>query len=157
LNLQLLKDLNCSSYIIEHSQAVLKKAQIISDNFHIDIELVEDGALLHDVGRLKTQGIYHGIEGAKILGEHGFPQQIARIVEVHIGAGIPEEEAILLGLPPRDYMPLTLEEKIVAHADNLIHGTNEVNLDFVIEKWRKKMGYNHPSIDRLIKLDEELR
>ena len=109
------------------------------------------------MGRLKTQGIYHGIEGAKILEEHYFPQKVARIAEVHIGAGIPEEEAILLGLPPRDYMPLTLEEKLVAHADNLIHGTREVNLDFVIEKWRKNMGYNHPSIDRLINLDEELR
>ncbi|MCE5214103.1 MAG: TIGR00295 family protein [Methanobacterium sp.] len=156
MNLKLLKDLNCSPYIIEHSNAVLNKAQTISDHHDVNRELINAGALLHDVGRLKTQGIRHGIEGAKILQEQGFPQQVARIAEVHIGAGITEEEAVILGLPPKDYMPVTLEEKIVAHADNLIHGTREVSLDFVIEKWRNKMGHDHSSIQRLRKLHEEL-
>lgn len=156
MNLKFLRDLNCSSYIIKHSQAVLSKAQDISDNFDVDVELLKAGALLHDVGRVKTQGIRHGIVGALILKEHGFSHEIARIAEVHIGAGIPRDEACLLGLPCQDYLPITLEEKIVAHADNLIHGTKEVSLDFVIEKWKKSMGNNHSSIDRLIKLHEEL-
>lgn len=156
MNLKLLEDLKYSPYLIEHSEAVLAKALKISANFDVDLETVKLGALLHDVGRTKTQGIRHAVDGAQILRDHGFPPEVVRIAEVHIGAGIPKEEACKLGLPCRDYMPLTLEEKIVAHADNLIHGTKEVSLEFVVEKWEKRMGKNHPSIARLKKLQQEL-
>jgi len=156
LNLKLLEDLNSSTYLIEHSKAVLAKALEIATNFDVDLEIVRAGALLHDVGRTKTQGVRHGIEGAQILREQGFPKDVVRIAEVHIGAGIPRNEACLLGLPCQDYLPVILEEKIVAHADNLIHGTREVSLEFVVEKWKKSMGKNHPSIDRLRKLHGEL-
>lgn len=157
MNLKLLEDLNSPSYIIRHSEAVLNEAMIMADNFDVDRDIVEAGALLHDVGRLITPTIHHGIIGGQILKEHGFPQKIVRIAEVHIGAGIPKEEAILLGLPPKDYIPTTLEEKIVAHADNLINGTKKVSLGFVLEKWKKNMGNNHPSLKRLIKLHSELK
>ncbi|OPY23729.1 MAG: tRNA 2'-O-methylase [Methanobacterium sp. PtaU1.Bin097] len=156
MNLKLLDDLNSSTYLIEHSEAVLAKALEIATNFDVDLEIVRAGALLHDVGRNKTQGICHGVEGAQILKEQGFPKDVVRIAEVHVGAGIPRDEAGLLGLPCQDYLPVTLEEKIVAHADNLIHGTREVSLEFVVEKWKKSMGKNHPSIDRLRKLHGEL-
>ncbi len=156
MNLKLLEDLNSSTYLIEHSKAVLAKALEIATNFDVDLEIVRAGALLHDVGRTKTQGVRHGIEGAQILREQGFPKDVVRIAEVHIGAGIPRNEACLLGLPCQDYLPVILEEKIVAHADNLIHGTREVSLEFVVEKWKKSMGKNHPSIDRLRKLHGEL-
>lgn len=156
MNLKLLDDLNSSTYLIEHSEAVLAKALEIATNFDVDLEIVRAGALLHDVGRTKTQGVRHGIEGAQILREQGFPKDVVRIAEVHIGAGIPRNEACLLGLPCQDYLPVILEEKIVAHADNLIHGTREVSLEFVVEKWKKSMGKNHPSIDRLRKLHGEL-
>lgn len=152
----MLEDLKCTPYIIKHSEAVLGKAQDILTNFDADLEIVYAGALLHDVGRLKTQGIRHAIEGAQILTEHNFPPEIIRIAEVHIGAGIPRDEAYSLGLPYKDYMPVNLEEKIVAHADNLIHGTKEVTLEFVMEKWGRSMGLNHPSLNRLRKLHEEL-
>lgn len=156
MNINLLGELKSSPYLIKHSQAVLQKSQEISADLDVDLETVCTGALLHDVGRLKTQGIRHAIEGAQLLKQHGFPREIVRIAEVHIGAGIPREEAHLMGLPRKDYLPLTLEEKIVAHADNLIHGTKEVSLEFVIKKWEKSMGKNHPSLDRLRKLHREL-
>lgn len=156
MNLKLLEELKCSPYIIKHSKAVLAKALEISTNFDVDLDTVHAGALLHDVGRTKTQGIRHAIEGAEILRDHNFPPEVVRIVEVHIGAGIPRDEAHDLGLPYKDYVPITLEEKIVAHADNLIHGTEEVSLEFVVGKWEKSMGKNHISIDRLRKLHEEV-
>lgn len=156
MNLRLLEDLNCSTYIIEHSNAVLDKALDIAANFKVNEDIIYTGALLHDVGRLKTQGIWHGIEGGRILKYHGFPSEIIRIAEVHIGAGIPQKEAEKLGLPPQDYMPLSLEEKIVAHADNLIHGIEEVDLEFVVLKWEKSMGKDHSSLLRLRKLHKEL-
>jgi uncharacterized protein len=156
LNPTILEDFKCSSYIIKHSNAVLKKAKAISKDLDVNLDHVEAGAILHDVGRSKTQSIYHALKGAEILKKHEFPIEIVKITERHIGAGIPKEEAIMLNLPPRDYLPITIEEKIVAHADNLIHGTKEVSLDFVIQKWSKKMGSNHPSLERLIKLHKEL-
>ncbi len=156
MNITILKEFKCSNYIIKHSNAVLKKAQTISKDFDVNLDQVESGAILHDVGRSKTQGIHHAIAGAEILKEREFPIEIIKITERHIGAGIPKEEVMVLNLPHQDYLPITLEEKIVAHADNLIHGIKEVSLDFVIQKWSKKMGSNHPSLERLIKLHNEL-
>lgn len=157
LTIELLKGLNCPSHLIEHSVAVCKKAAKLSSNFDsIDIELVKTGAMLHDIGRCKTNSIDHAIVGAKMLKELGFSDKVSNIALRHIGAGIPKEETKLLGLPPKDYIPISLEEKLVAHADNLIHWSSEVDIDFVIKKWEKKLGKNHPSIPRLIKLHNEI-
>ena len=158
----ILKDFNCPFYIIEHSMAVSNKAQDMASNFmdktgsSIDMEQIETGALLHDIGRTKTHTIKHAIEGAEILKSLNFPENIIKITIKHIGAGIPPNESKILGLPPGDYMPHTLEEKIVAHADNLVNGTVEVDLEFVIEKWKKMFGKDHPAITRLKKLHNEL-
>lgn len=157
MTIETLKSLNCPSYLIEHSVAVCKKAVKLSSNFDfIDLELVKTGAMLHDIGRCKTNDIDHAIVGAEILKDLSFSDDISNIALRHIGAGIPKEEAKLLGLPPKDYIPLSLEEKIVAHADNLIHADKEVDIDFVIEKWEKKLGKDHPSIPRLIRLHNEI-
>ena len=156
MTVEILKDLNCPTHLINHSKAVCRKALKLSSNFDVDIELVETGALLHDIGRSKTNGIDHAVVGAKILKDMGFPDSVASIALRHIGAGIPKEEAVQLGLPPKDYIPLTLEEKIVAHADNLTHWDKEVDLDFVIKKWNERLGEDHPSIKRIIKLHQEI-
>lgn len=156
MSLELLKQFNCSQSVIEHCQAVSKKALEISRKFSVNTELVKNGALLHDIGRGKTHGIEHAVVGAEILKDLGFSREIINIVERHIGAGIPLKEAEILGLPPKDYLPLTLNEKIVAHADNLINGVKEIHINFVIKKWEKKLGYDHPSIERLINLHREI-
>ena len=155
--LKFLKDLDCPSYLIEHSIAVCKKADNLASNFdNVNLKMVKKGAILHDIGRCRTNGIDHAIVGAEMLKKLGFEDEISNIALRHIGAGIPKEEAISLGLPPKDYVPITLEEKIVAHADNLIHWDKEVDIDFVIKKWEDKLGKNHPSIKRLIKLHHEI-
>jgi len=156
LTIKILNDLNCPDHLIKHCKAVCNKALKLSSNFDVDIELVETGALLHDIGRSKTNDIDHAIVGAEILKDMGFSDSVANIALLHIGAGIPKEEALQLGLPPQDYIPITLEEKIVAHADNLTHWDKEVDLDFVIKKWKEKLGTDHPSIPRIIKLHQEI-
>ncbi|MCF0226956.1 MAG: HD domain-containing protein, partial [Methanobrevibacter sp.] len=78
-------------------------------------------------------------------------------IERHIGAGIDEKESVELNLPKKSYIPQTLEEKIVAHSDNLISGDKEVDIDFVIAKIRRKVENPEPKIERLIALDEELK
>lgn len=136
--LSILKNL-CSENVVEHCLAVSEYAYelalaIKNKGYEVDVELVRLGGLLHDIGRSRTHGIEHGVVGAEILRELGFDEKLALIAERHIGAGITKEEAIELGLPPKDYLPITLEEKIVAHADNLIFGTKRVEIDDVIKK-----------------------
>ena len=87
---------------------------------------------------------------------YGYCEDVLNIIERHIGAGITEQEAEKLGLPKKSYVPQTLEEKIVAHADNLISGSDEVDLDFVIKKWKRNIEDSDDNIERLIKLDNEL-
>jgi uncharacterized protein len=123
---------------------------------YIDLDLIETGALLHDIGRSKTHTIQHAVVGAEILRNLNFPTEIVNITLKHIGAGLPSDEAEILGLPPGNYMPCTLEEKIVAHADNLINGTKEVDIDYVARKWENMFGKDHPAILRLKKLDKEV-
>jgi len=105
---------------------------------HIDLDLVRAGALLHDIGRGRTHGIRHAVAGAELARELGLPEELALIIERHIGAGIESEEAKRLGLPPKDYLPLTVEEKIVAHADNLAGKDGKLKLADVLHDLERK-------------------
>ncbi len=157
MELEILKKEKTPENVISHSIAVYKKAITIAANFeNADEDLIKKGALLHDIGRSKTHGIEHAVMGAKIVKDYGYSTEVQNIVERHIGAGITEDEAVKLGLPKKSYIPQTLEEKIVAHADNLISGTKEVDVDFDIAKWRRKIDNPEENIRRLIQLDNEL-
>ena len=157
MEIELLKKENTPENVIEHCKAVCRKAMKIASNFDdVDCELIRKGALLHDIGRSKTHGITHAIEGVEIARRYGYDQDVLNIIERHIGAGITTEEAKWIGLPEKSYVPETLEEKIVAHADNLVSGSEEVDLDFVIAKWRRQIPDSEDNIKRLIELDDEL-
>ena len=118
--IELLQENGCSDEVIKHCMAVRDVAVRIAKKADADLKLVEAGALLHDIGRSQTHGILHAVEGVRIARRIGLPLSILYIIERHLGAGIAKEEAVKLGLPEKDYIPETLEEKIVAHADNLI-------------------------------------
>lgn len=157
MEIEILKKENTPQNVIEHSIAVCKKAFKIAENFpDANKELIRKGALLHDIGRSRTHGIQHAVEGRKIAREYGYSEDVLNIIERHIGAGITEEEASKLGLFKKSYVPETLEEKIVAHADNLISGTKEVDVDYVIKKWQSRIDEPDDNIKRLIELDKEL-
>lgn len=157
MELKILKQEETPENVIEHSKAVYKKAMVIAANFkNADKDLIKKGALLHDIGRSKTHGISHAVEGAKIVKQYGYPEEVQNIVERHIGAGITEKESVKLGLPKKSYIPQTIEEKIVAHADNLLSGTKDVDIDFDIAKWKRKIDKPEENIKRLIELDNEL-
>ena len=157
MEIELLRKENTPENVIDHCKAVCRKAMEIAANFeNADNDLIRKGALLHDIGRSKTHGIEHAIEGVKIAEKYGYSQDVLNIIERHIGAGITADEAEKLGLPKKSYVPQTLEEKIVAHADNLISGSKEVDIDFVIKKWKRRIEDSEDNIERLIKLDDEL-
>ena len=140
--LQLLLLNGCSKAVINHCLAVRDLAVKIAGYTNADITLVEVGALLHDIGRGKIHGIKHAIAGAEIAQSLDLPSEIVNIIERHLGAGIPKEEAIELGLPEKDYLPLTLEEKIVTHADNLIEDNKKVPIALEIQKAENKKQYS---------------
>lgn len=158
-DLQILRELGCPESVIEHCIAVSKKALEIADRVVIDIDrdMIKYGALFHDIGRCKTHGVKHGVVGAEVVRGLGFPEEIVNIIERHIGAGITEEEAKVVGLPRKDYCPKTPEEKIVSYADILTFGTKYVTFEEGLGRYKKILGEDHPSINRFKILREEIR
>ena len=98
-------------------------------NTLVAVNLVREGAMLHDIGRGASHTILHAQRGADLLRAQGISEEVARIVECHTGAGLTADESTLLRLSPRDCVPMTTEEKIVTHADNLIEGRKRVIID----------------------------
>jgi len=125
----LLREVDCPENVIEHCVCVSEKATSmasrVQERVTVDMSLVEIGALLHDIGRSVTHSIDHGVVGARILREHGVCTPLQLICERHVCAGIPRKVAGKIGLAPCDYVPVTMEEKIVCHADNLTNHTIE--------------------------------
>lgn len=149
------------NHVIDHCINVTKIAlrlgsQLKFRGHDVDMRLVEAGALLHDIGRSKTHNLNHAVIGAKILRDMGMPEELANLVEVHIGAGIPADEAVEMGLPEKHYFAETLEEKIVAYADKLLIGRREVGIEITIEDYMMKHGEDHLSVDRLWTLHYEM-
>lgn len=85
--------------------------------------------MLHDIGIFKCDAagiqcfgtepyICHGRIGAELLRSEGFPRH-ARVCERHTGAGITKAQVIAqnLPLPQQDFLPETMEEKVICYAD----------------------------------------
>ena len=121
--------------LVVHSRQVADLAvaiagRLIERHVPIDIEFVEEAAMLHDIGMCRTDapGIYchgtepyilHGILGRKMLDNMGLYRH-GRVCERHTGAGITADEIVAQHLPiepPRDLLPETLEEKVICYAD----------------------------------------
>ena len=152
--IELLKITGCSKEVINHCIAVRDVAVKIANKADANIKLVEVGSLLHDIGRSKTHGIRHAVEGVKIAKKLDLDESIIRIIECHIGAGILSKDTKELGLPEKDYLPISLEEKIVCHADNLVNGNKKQPVEKEVEKALIK-GLKEYAV-RLVSLHKEL-
>jgi len=125
----LLFSAGCSPAVIAHCKAVARLADVYARRSGIaDPSLVHEGAMLHDIGRGKTHSIRHAQEGACICRNLGLPDSVARLVERHIGAGMTADECSLAGLLPINCIPKSIEEKIVANADNLVRGRSRISI-----------------------------
>lgn len=125
--------------LVNHSQSVARKAlQIVSfhPELHLDAQFVEEAAMLHDIGIFLTDApgiqcfgsqpyICHGRLGAELLRREGFERH-ARVCERHTGAGITEAqiEEQHLPLPLQDFLPETMEEKVICYADKFFSKTH---------------------------------
>jgi len=118
--------------ILEHSRLVATKALQTARNLDypgVDLNFLEEAALLHDIGVCRTAAprfhchgnepyIRHGVIGREILEGEGLPRH-ALVCERHIGVGltVADIRSQRLPLPKEEMIPLSLEERIVCFAD----------------------------------------
>lgn len=134
--------------LLIHSRGVADMALEVVDahpELNADRNLVEQGAMLHDIGIMMCDAagiecygtepyICHGTLGARMLREYSANNNIpadeieplARICERHTGTGLTLEqiEARNLPLPHVDLVPETIEEQIVCYADKFFSKTH---------------------------------
>lgn len=130
--LALLDEAGCSEDVQRHAAAVLDLAMAMARRTEVDDDVVAAGALLHDVGRGFDHGTDHVPRGVSFLEENDVDERVVACVARHMGAGLQDEEAAELGWPEGTWSPQRMEEKIVAHADNLTAGTDYRDLDAVV-------------------------
>lgn len=143
------EDTPLKELLLKHSNQVRQKAIEIANipsnqQYSINLEIVEIGAMLHDIGVKECHApsilcvgdkhyISHGIVGAEMLRQYGKDKCIdlekyARICERHTGSGLTAEEIISQGLPipTKDYLPETIEEKLICLADKFFSKSGDM-------------------------------
>lgn len=159
--LYLLVKVGCPTSVIEHCKVVSGFAKKVAKayakrGYKVDVQLIEIGGLLHDIGRSKTHTINHALIGGQIARSLGLPKALVSIIENHAGGGISKEEAKQLGWPIKNYWPKTLEEKIVCYADKRVAGLGTVPIEQTIKVYASNLGENHPTIKRIMQIDKEI-
>lgn len=109
---------------IRHCRAVSRVAErlsgAIAPNYPLDAGFLRVGALLHDIGRYKTHDpVMHGVEGYHLLMGLGHDRE-AFVCASHVFCGMPRSEAVRYGLPEQDFLPRTLEERLVPLIDSVV-------------------------------------
>ncbi len=135
----ILRQQQCPRIVIRHCIAVAKLAvetanRLQAKGIRVNSELVEVGALLHDLGRSKSNTVDHAVIGAQIAQDLGLPEAIIRIIQRHVGGGITVLEAEAFGWPKGTYFPESLEEKIVSYADKLTDKGGQVPITVEVER-----------------------
>ncbi len=139
--------------LLTHSEMVAQKAIKVAEVAKLDIDkdFVYDAAMLHDIGifRCNAPGIYcygnepyirHGIIGAEIMRKENI-EEIARVCERHTGAGLTAKEIAESGLPlpHKDFLPETLEEKLICYADKFFSKSGDPREEKSLDRVRNSM------------------
>ncbi len=122
--LRLLYDYGRDAAWTRHCLAVSRVAKRVGDvvapRYALDTEYLTTGALLHDIGRYKTHDpVMHGVEGYRLLKSLGHHRE-AFICASHVLCGMPCAEAVRYGLPPQDFLPTTIEERLIPVIDAMV-------------------------------------
>lgn len=116
-----------------HCQIVAEIADWCVQTKGLDVnkELLAAGCLLHDIGTYvlfdaNGQGgtnehnyKQHAIFGAALALEEGFDSRIADMIRTHVLMGLSREEIVQMGfgMPQNDYLPSSLEARLLCYAD----------------------------------------
>ena len=135
--------------LVKHSEAVRNKALALArrhPELELDLEFIGEAAMLHDIGILETDApgikcfgshryIEHGYLGAEMMRKEGYPRH-ALVCERHTGTGITKEQIIAneWQLPHRDFLPETLEEKLICFADKFYSKTKHLETARTLEQ-----------------------
>lgn len=150
LHRRLASDEDIFERVFTHCAIVWNIAQqlIRTKDLQLDARLVKAGALLHDVGvyRLVSDDMYirHGLLGAKVLKDEGYPPALCRFAACHTGVGLTAEDIRVeeLPLPPHDFVAKTAEERLIMYADKFHSKTSppQFNNPPVIKKDLARFG-----------------
>ena len=140
--------------LMSHSEMVARKALAVAEAAGLDIDrdFVYQAAMLHDIGifRCDAPGIYchgsepyirHGVIGASLLRLDGL-EAYARVCERHTGSGLTAKEIAETGmpLPPVDFLPETLEEKLICYADKFFSKSGDPREEKPLDRVRRSMS-----------------
>ena len=133
----------------------------------VDRLCVEEAAMLHDIGIrwCHAPGIFcmgdepyllHGLIGGRLLREAGMVRH-ARVCERHTGAGITRRqiEERQLPLPPDDYLPETMEEKLVCYADMFFSKSHPERVLTVGQIVRSLEPFGSDGVERFLEWEGE--
>ena len=156
--------------LVLHSRQVADLAvrlgqRLIDRGVPVDLEFVEEAAMLHDIGMCRTDApgihchgtepyIRHGILGRQMLDSIGLFRH-GRVCERHTGAGITADEIISQHLPiepPRDLLPESVEEKLVCYADKFFSKSRLEEPPKTMERVRRSLSKFGP--DTISRFDE---
>ncbi len=140
--------------VLRHSLAVRRLALSLARKINhnpknprkLDEHFISVASILHDIGRFKVppgkNSIMHGFVGADILRKEGLDTRYVRVCQTHMGAGILASDVrrLKLPVPVKDYLPRTMEEKVISYADSLIYHDKEVSFASVCHRWREELG-----------------
>lgn len=148
------------THVVKVTELSLKIAHH-NPHLSIDLNYVIQGAMLHDIGIIKTDApeigchgkhpyIAHTYLGRELLESEGL-SEIAPICERHVGIGLSIKDIKDSGfeLPLRDMKPITIEEKLICYADKF-YSKSEKHLTVAKspEKIRKKiLKYGEDKLD----------
>ena len=158
--------------LITHSEQVRDRALQIIDahpNWQVDRDFVAEAAMLHDIGIIhcnapkifcvgKHQYIEHGYLGAEMLRAESLPKH-ALVAERHTGSGITMDQVIRedLPIPVQDYLPISLEERIICYADKF-YSKSHLGEEVALSKIRQNIWkYGHDAILRWELLEQEMQ
>lgn len=149
--------------LLIHSEMVAKKALKVADESKLDIDkdFVYDASMLHDIGIFKCNApdiycngdqpyIRHGIIGGELLRREGL-EKYARVCERHTGAGLTAKEIAETGLPlpHMDFLPESLEEKLICYADKFFSKSGNFREEKSLERVRTSMAkFGKDSLNR---------
>lgn len=156
-----------------HSEMVAQKALRIAAEkgleSAVDMQFLEDAAMLHDIGIVGVNApaihcngtmpyIAHGIIGAQILKSEGLPEEFSRVCERHTGSGISAEDVRREGLPlpERDFLPDTIEERLICYADKFFSKSRDLRKEKTFEEIERSMSrFGEDALERFRKLKAE--
>ncbi len=151
--------------LIRHSRDVADRALAVArrhPELNLDISFLEEGAMLHDIGIFMTDApsihchgtdpyIRHGLDGAELMRREGLPRH-ARVCERHTGAGITRQqiESKQLPLPLQDFLPETMEEKVICYADKFFSKSHPDRVRTVEQAARSLSKFGSDGVERFM-------